>query len=87
VFANSEGSWGSGFSVICQERWPRFGGGRIPPGCATHAGSGGSCHIIDFGNEIVAAYYEIITEISEKLEPISSAGHRFQDVITSAVID
>jgi CubicO group peptidase (beta-lactamase class C family) len=86
VFGNKEGSWGYGFSVICQERWPYFGGGLIPPGSATHAGSGGICWI-DFENEIVAAYYEIITEISEKLEPISSAGHRFQDVITSAVID
>lgn len=73
--------------MICQERWPYFGGGLIPPGSATHAGSGGICHWIDFENEIVAAYYEIITEISEKLEPISSPGHRVQDVITSAVID
>lgn len=87
VFGRKEASWGYGFSVICQERWPYFGGGLVPPGTATHAGSGGISHWIDFDNEIVGVYYEIITEMSEMLEPIGSAGHRFQDVITAAVLD
>lgn len=87
TFGRKEASWGYGFSVICQERWPYFGGGLVPPGTATHAGSGGISHWIDFENEIVGVYYETITQMSEMLEPTSSAGHRFQDVITAAVLD
>ena len=87
LFGHKEASWGYGFSVICQERWPYFGGGLVPPGSVTHAGAGGIDHWVDFDNQIVGAYFEIITEMSEMMEPISSAGHRFQDVITSAVID
>ena len=87
MFGHKEASWGYGFSVICQERWPYFGGGLVPPGSVTHAGAGGIDHWVDFDNQIVGAYFEIITEMSEMMEPISSAGHRFQDVITSAVID
>jgi CubicO group peptidase (beta-lactamase class C family) len=87
VFGRKEASWGYGFSVICEERWPYYGGGLIPPGSVSRAGAGGIDHWIDFENGIVAAYYEQVTEISEKLEPISTAGHRFQDVITSAVLD
>jgi hypothetical protein len=59
----------------------------VPPGTVTHAGAGGISHWIDFEHEIVGVYYEGVTEMSEMLEPISSAGHRFQDVITSAVVD
>jgi CubicO group peptidase (beta-lactamase class C family) len=87
AFGRKEASWGYGFSVICKERWPYFGGGLVPVGTATHAGAGGIDHWIDFENEIVGVYYEILTGMSEMLEPISSAGHRFQDVITAAVVD
>ncbi|MFV2038908.1 MAG: serine hydrolase domain-containing protein [Acidimicrobiales bacterium] len=87
LFGHAEASWGYGFSVICHERWPYFGGGLVPPGSVTHTGAGGIDHWIDFDNEIVGAYFEIVTEMSDMMEPISSAGHRFQDVITSAVID
>ncbi len=87
LFGHKEASWGYGFSVICQERWPYFGGALVPPGSATHAGAGGIDHWIDFDNQIAGAFFEIVTEMSPMLEPISSAGHRFQDVITGAVID
>lgn len=87
LFGHAEASWGYGFSVICHERWPYFGGGLVPAGSVTHNGAGGIDHWIDFENQIAGAYFEIITESSDMMEPISSAGHRFQDVITSAVID
>jgi len=87
MFGRKEASWGYGFSIICKERWPYFGGGLVPPGTATHAGSGGISHWIDFENEIVGVCYEILTEMSEMLEPITSVGHRFQDVVTAAVLD
>ena len=36
---------------------------------------------------IAGAVFEIITEMSPMLEPVSGCGHRFQDVITAAVVD
>jgi len=87
MFGRKEASWGYGFSIICKERWPYFGGGLVPPGTVTHAGSGGVSHWIDLENGIVGVCYEIITDMSEMLEPISSVGHRFQDVITAGVLD
>jgi CubicO group peptidase (beta-lactamase class C family) len=87
AFGRKEASWGYGFSVICKERWPYFGGGLVPPGTATHAGSGGITHWIDFEHEIVGVLYEVVTAMSEMMEPITAVGHRFQDVITAAVVD
>ena len=87
AFGRKEASWGYGFSVICKERWPYFGGGLVPPGTATHAGSGGITHWIDFEHEIVGVLYEVVTAMSEMIEPIAAVGHRFQDVITAAVVD
>jgi CubicO group peptidase (beta-lactamase class C family) len=87
AFGRKEASWGYGFSVICRERWPYFGGGLVPSGTATHAGAGGISHWIDFEHEIVGVLYEVITAMSEMIEPITAVGHRFQDVITAAVVD
>ncbi|MCU1352061.1 MAG: hypothetical protein JWM05_1270 [Acidimicrobiales bacterium] len=80
------GSWGYGFSVLCHVRWPWFGGGLVPYGSVTHPGAGGVDFWIDFDNEIVGVFFEVITEISQDLEPISGLNHRFQDVITGAVV-
>jgi CubicO group peptidase (beta-lactamase class C family) len=87
LFGHKEASWGYGFSVICEERWPYFGGGLVPHGSVTHNGAGGVDHWIDFEHEIAGAFFELITEMSPELEPVSGAGHRFQDVITAAVRD
>ena len=87
LFGGKEASWGYGFSVLGSERWPYFGGGLVPHGTARHAGAGGIDHWFDFDNQIAAACFELITEFSPMLEPISAIGHRFQDVITAAVID
>ena len=87
MFGNREGSWGYGFSVLGHERWPYFGGGIVPRGTARHAGAGGIDHWFDFDNQISAACFELVTEMSDMLEPISAVGHRFQDVVTAAVVD
>ncbi len=87
LFGHKEASWGYGFSVVCEERWPYFGGGLVPPGSVTHNGAGGVDHWIDFEHQIAGAFFEIVTEMSPQFEPVSGAGHRFQDVITAAVID
>ena len=78
-------SWGYGFAVTCEQRWPYFGGGLVPPGSVTHPGAGGIDFWIDFDNGIVGVLFEILTEMSPDLEPISGISNRFQDVITSAV--
>jgi CubicO group peptidase (beta-lactamase class C family) len=79
-------SWGYGFSVLCEQRWPNFAGGLVPPGSVTHPGAGGIDYWIDFEHEIVGVFFEVLTEVSSELEPISGMGNRFQDVITAAVV-
>ena len=56
-------------------------------GTARHSGAGGIDHWFDFHNDIVGVCFELVTEVSPMLEPISAIGHRFQDVITAAVVD
>ena len=55
-----EASWGYGFSIIGEQQWPWFGGGLVPPGSATHPGAGGISYWIDFDNEIVGVFFEVI---------------------------
>lgn len=79
-------SWGYGFGIICAQRWPYFGGGLVPNGSVSHPGAGGIDFWIDFEHGIVGAFFEVLTEMSPALEPISGMGNRFQDVITAAVL-
>ncbi len=81
-----EASWGYGFSITCEQRWAWFGGGLVPFGTATHPGAGGINFWIDLTQGMVGVWFEVITEMSPDLEPISGVGHRFQDVITAAVV-
>lgn len=85
VHGHAEASWGYGFSVIGHQRWPYFVGGLVPNGSASHGGAGGVDHWIDFENQITGAFFEV-TETSPMLEPVSGASHRFEDVITAAVV-
>jgi CubicO group peptidase (beta-lactamase class C family) len=80
-----ESSWGYGFTVVQEQRFAYFGGGLVPLGSALHPGAGGVSYWIDFANELVGVFFEVITEIDEFLIPVSGIGHRFQDVITGAV--
>jgi CubicO group peptidase (beta-lactamase class C family) len=79
-------SWGYGFGVICEQRWAYFGGGLVPPGSVSHPGAGGISYWIDFDHGIVGVFFEVLTEITEDLEPLVGMGNRFQDVITGAVV-
>ena len=79
-------SWGYGFAVINEQRWPYFGGCLVPPGSVSHPGAGGIDFWIDFDHGLVGVFFEVITEMSPDLEPVSGIGNRFQDVITAAVI-
>jgi CubicO group peptidase (beta-lactamase class C family) len=82
-----EANWGYGFTVVQEQKFAYFGGGLVPLGSALHPGAGGVSYWIDFANEIVGVFFEVITEIDEQLVPVSGIGHRFQDVITAAVTE
>lgn len=82
-----EASWGYGFSVVCEQRWPWFAGGLVPFGSASHPGAGGISFWIDFEHGIVGVWFEVLTSMSEDMEPLSGISHRFQDVITGAVVE
>jgi CubicO group peptidase (beta-lactamase class C family) len=89
LFAESvmpEASWGYGFTIIQERQFPYFAGGLLPLGSALHPGAGGISYWIDFEHEIVGVFFEVITEMTEFLEPISGIGHRFQDVVTGAIV-
>lgn len=81
-----EASWGYGFTVIQERPFMFFSGGLLPLGSVAHPGAGGISYWIDFDNEIVGVFFELISEMSEFYEPVSGMGHRFQDVITGAVV-
>jgi CubicO group peptidase (beta-lactamase class C family) len=80
-----EASWGYGFSVVQAQRFAYFTGGLVPFGSVLHPGAGGINYWVDFANDIVGVFFEVITEIDEFLTPVSGIGHRFSDVITGAV--
>jgi CubicO group peptidase (beta-lactamase class C family) len=82
-----EASWGYGFAVVHEHRYAYFAGGLVPSGSVLHPGAGGINYWIDFANEIVGVFFEVITEIDEFLTPVSGIGHRFADVITGAVTE
>ena len=83
-----EASWGYGFVVYRGRPFAYFGGGLLPVGSVLHPGAGGSNYWIDFEHGIVGVCFEVITKLSPYLnEPISGIGHRFQDVITAAVVE
>jgi serine-type D-Ala-D-Ala carboxypeptidase len=82
-----DGSWGYGFTVFQTRPFPYFRGGLVPLGTVAHPGAGGVSYWIDFEHEIVGVYFEVLTAMSPFNEPISGIGHRFQDVITAAVIE
>ena len=79
-----EASWGYGFTVVQEQRFAYFAGGLVPLGSVLHPGAGGIYYWVDFANEIVGVFFEVITEIDEFLTPVSGIGHRFSDVITGA---
>lgn len=89
VFGNRaipEASWGYGFTVSNTRPFPYFRGGLLPIGSVLHPGAGGISYWVDFEHEIVGVFFEAIAEIDEFLVPVSGIGHRFQDVITAAVV-
>ena len=82
-----EASWGYGFTVVQERPFSYFRGGLLPLGSVLHPGAGGTNYWIDFEHDVVGVWFEVVTETDLLNEPISGAGHRFQDVITAAVVE
>lgn len=81
-----EANWGYGFTVVSPQPFAYFVGGLVPDGSVAHPGAGGIGYWIDFDHDIVGVWFEVITEMSEFLEPVSGIGHRFQNVVTAAAV-
>ena len=81
-----EASWGYGFAIVGEQRWLWHGGGLVPFGAVSHPGAGGINFWIDPTHGIVGVWFEVLTAMSPDNEPISGVGHRFQDVVTGAVV-
>ena len=83
----TEARWGYGYHFSGTEPWLRYMGGTVAPGSPHHGGAGGIAAWIDPATGIVACYFEILTENSRERGPVSWATHRFEDVVTAAVLD
>jgi CubicO group peptidase (beta-lactamase class C family) len=79
-------SWGYGWAVESPSKWPYFHGSLVPLGTLSHPGAGGAMFWIDPSHELVGAYFEVTTRLTERFEPLWSFD-LFQNVITSALED
>jgi CubicO group peptidase (beta-lactamase class C family) len=82
----AHGSWGYGWQVESPSKWPYFHGSLVPLGALAHPGAGGVMFWIDRARELVGAYFEVTTQLTERFEHLWSFD-LFQNVITAAVED
>ena len=82
-----EARWGYGYGLSGTVPWLRYMGATIAPGSPHHGGMGGIDVWIDPDTGVVGAYFEVLTENSSEVGPVSWVAHRFEDVITAAVLD
>ncbi len=78
------GSWGYGWQIESPSKWPYFHGSLQPLGTLGHPGAGGAMFWIDRAHELVGAYFEVTTRLTERFEHLWSFD-LFENAITSAV--
>jgi CubicO group peptidase (beta-lactamase class C family) len=78
------GSWGYGWQVESPSKWPYFHGSLRPLGTLGHPGAGGAMFWIDRAHELVGAYFEVTTRLTERFEHLWSFD-LFENAITAAV--
>jgi CubicO group peptidase (beta-lactamase class C family) len=83
----SEASGAYAFNVGTADALPYFRGGTPSRGTLRHGGSGGIASWIDPDLGITGVYFELVTEEDEAGMPLSWAVDRFEDIVTSAVVD
>jgi CubicO group peptidase (beta-lactamase class C family) len=79
-------SWGYGWQIESPTKWPYSHGSLHPLGTLAHEGAGGSTFWIDRVHEMVGAYFEVTTRVTEQMDHLWNFD-LFQNVITSAVED
>ena len=82
-----EASWAYAFNVATADPLAHYRGGTPSRGTLRHGGSGGVTSWVDPKLGITGVYFEILTEEDEFGGPVSWAIDRFEDVVTSAVLD
>jgi CubicO group peptidase (beta-lactamase class C family) len=80
----AEASWGYGWSIAGNERWPRWP--MFPRGTFSHSGGGGALLWIDPVNEIVGVYLSICRFSRETYDPLSN-NDLFVNAIVAATTD
>jgi CubicO group peptidase (beta-lactamase class C family) len=82
-----ESSWGLGWMVQGQEKWPYWGGSLQPLGTVYHQGIGASFVWMDLKHEIIGVYLTIVTEFDMETTAQDWDLDLFQNMVTSAVAD
>ena len=77
-------SWGYGWAIESPSKWPYFHGSLAPLGTIRHPGAGGTMLWIDPAHELVGAYFEVTTRLTERLEQPWNFD-LFENAITAAV--
>ena len=82
-----ESSWGLGWMIQGQEKWPYWTGSLQPLGTVYHQGIGTSFMWIDIPNEVIGVYLTIATEFE-----MGGFEHywdldMFQNMVSAAVIN
>jgi len=77
-------SWGYGWAVASPTKWKYFDGSLQPLGTLGHPGAAGAMMWIDREHELVGAYFEVTTRLTEGLEQVWNFD-LFQNAITAAV--
>jgi CubicO group peptidase (beta-lactamase class C family) len=77
-------SWGYGWAIESPTKWPYFQGGLAPLGTLCHPGAGGAMCWLEPAKDLVGAYFEVTTRLTERMEHLWGFD-LFQNVITAAV--
>jgi CubicO group peptidase (beta-lactamase class C family) len=85
-FEAEHASWGYGWAIASPTKWKYFDGSLQPLGTLSHPGAGGAAFWIDPAHEVVGAYFEICTGLTDDYEFLWNFD-LFQNAITSAVED
>lgn len=79
-------SWGYGWMIASPSKWRYFDGSLHPLGTFSHPGGGGQNFWVDPVHEIVGAYFEVCTRVTDDFEFLWNFD-LFQNAITAAVED
>lgn len=82
----AEASWGLGWAIQGNHRWPWHSSTLAPRGTFWHTGSGGSQIWVDPVNEIVGVYLSVYMIMDETVG-LQWHGDMFMNMVTAAVVD